>query len=358
MATDMIEFRKALYKDKRVFETALKCDEKTVNKYLLGIYNTIVNNDKLQSCDIDSIKNAAITSATLGVPVDANNYAYLIPYGNKVQLQMSYKGYVYIAKQDKDVDNISAVLVYPEDQFSVDLGNNSMSHIPNLESSSYGDESTIRFVYAIVRFRHSTGRSQMFEVMTKKQVDEIRASSKAGAEKDKWGKPTIWEKHYGEMARKTAIKRLCKHAQLGNVAVADQVDNAMHENKIINVTPEGELLIDDPDNKLKNDIIAAVEACNTSSELEAVQLKYQDNIQELMLYNMGVSKEIGNVTRRVGEALYIADVTEYLQACDDEESLDKVYEAHKARMNQLKAAQRNDLTQIYCELKQHFVDVA
>lgn len=341
-----------------MFETALKCDEKTANKYLLGIYNTIVNNDKLKNCDIESIKNAAITSATLGIPVDANNYAYLIPYGNKVQLQMSYKGYVYIAKQDKDVDNISAVLVYPDDTFSIDLGNNSMSHIPNLESSSYGDESTIRFVYAIVRFRHATGRTQMFEVMTKKQVDEIRKISQAGGQKDKWGKPTIWEKHYGEMARKTAIKRLCKHAQLGDVAVVDQIDNAIHENKIINVTPEGELLVDDPDTKLKNQIIKAVNACVSPKELEDAQSKYQDDLQELSLYNVSASKEIMKEMGKAADSLYIDEVTAYLESCEDIESVDKVYSTHEPRINRLKATERNAVIQTYVDLKQHFIDVA
>jgi phage RecT family recombinase len=355
---ELIELKKSLHKDKRVFETALKCDEKAANKYLLGIYNTIVNNDKLQNCDIESIKNAAITSATLGVPVDANNYAYLIPYGNKVQLQMSYKGYVYVAKQDKDVDNISAVLVYPDDKFSVDLGNNSISHIPNLESGSYGDEELIRFVYAVVRFRQSTGRSQMFEVLTKKQVDEIRAGSKAGGEKDKWGKPTIWQKHYGEMARKTAIKRLCKHAQLGNVAVADQVDNAVHENKIINVTPEGELLVDDPDTKLKNIIIEAVNSSSSTQELNDVQVKYQDDVQDLSLYNVAASKEVMKAMGKAADSLYIEDVTGCLEGCDDIESIDKVYSAHEPRINRLKATERNGVIEAYVNLKQHFIDAA
>lgn len=351
-----IELRKAIYKDKRAFETALQCSEKAANKYLLGIYNTIINNPKLQECDIESIKNAAITSATLGIPIDARNYAYLIPYKGKVQFQMSYKGYVFIAKQDKDVDNITPALVYPDDEFDIDIGNNTITHKPNLESESYGDESLIRFAYAIVRFRHNTGRAQMFEVMTKKQIDKIRASSKAGGKTDNWGNKTIWEKHYGEMAKKTAIKRLCKHAQLGDVAIYDEIDNAVLNDKIINVTPDGELLVEEPDVKSQNEIIQAAENCKTSKELDDVHAKYQDKIQELWLYNREVSKSISDVLGVVGNRLYIEDVTECLEACEDEESLDTVFKAHEKRINQLKAIDRNKLTQIYVESKQFFID--
>lgn len=353
---DLVQVKSFLYKEKKSFETALNCSEAYANKYLQGVYNTIINNEKLQKCDLESIKNAAVTSATLGVPVDANNFAYLIPYNGKVQLQLSYKGYVYMAKQDSDVDNISAVLVYPEDEFSVDLGNNIITHIPKLDSESYGREHSIKFVYAIVRFKKDSGRSQMFEVMTKKQVDEIRASSKAGGQKDKHGKPTIWEKHYGEMARKTAIKRLCKHAQLGNIAQADQIDNAFEQNKIINVTPDNELLVESPDSEKVKEIIEDVNNCHDLESFQGIQAKYQDTIQELMLYNVTCSKEVTKAMGVKEDELYIDKVTSALENCEDDEGIDKVWQAHEKRINQLKAKDRNSVTEIYTDMKQFFID--
>lgn len=349
---ELVELKKSLYKDKRAFEVALGCDEKTANKYLIGIYNTIVNNDKLQKCKISSIINAAVTSATLGIPVDANNFAYLIAYGDKVQFQMSYKGYVYIAKQDKDVDNISSVLVYPDDEFKVDIGNNTISHIPDLDSPHYGNEKDIKFVYSIVRFKANTGRAQMFEILTRKQVDEIRLTSKSGGAKDKYGNPTIWERHYGEMARKTAIKRLCKHAQLGNISLVDQIDNADYEDKIINVTPQGELLVESADSQLVNKIINDVNECSDLTELGQIQAKYQDSLQELMLYNINASKKILKVMGLKEDSLFSDKIISIIQSCEDEDGLDKVWGAHEKRINQLKTKDRNQITEIYCDKKQ------
>lgn len=351
----LIDLKKSLHADKRVFETALQCDEKTANKYLLGIYNTIINNNRLQQCELESIKNAAVTSATLGLPVDARGLAYLIPYKGKAQFQMSYKGYVYLAKQDTDVDNVVTGLVYPDDDFSVDLGNNVVNHIPKLDSPSYGKEESIRFVYAIVRFKHDTGRSQIFEVMTKKQVDEIRESSQAGGEKDKWGNPTIWQKHYGEMARKTVIKRILKHAQLGN-SLCDLVDNSIHENKVINVTPEGELLVDEPDEKLKQEVIEATNKCTTLEELEDVQAKYQDKHQELALYNVAVSKAITSEYSKKHDELYIEKLENALDSCEDPDSLDLVYANHEKRINSLKAADRKHMQEYYASRKDLFLN--
>jgi len=354
------QVKKDLYKNKRSFSVALRAekDESKVNKYILGIYNTIQSNNKLLECSMESIKDAAITSACLDVPIDARNLAYLIPYKTKAQFQLSYKGYVYIAKNDPDVDNIQSIIVYDDDEFEIDLGSNIIIHKPNLESQGYGSNDNIRFVYAIVRFKENTGRSEIFEVMTKKQIDAIRSSSKAGGKTDKCGNLTIWEKHYGEMARKTAIKRLCKHAQLGDVARFDQIDNSIEDNKIINVTPDGSLLVEDlnKDDEKTEEIIEAIKEAKDEQELTEVQQKYREVMEELFMYNMGASKKIRREVLSKSTELYMKSVYGYLEGCEDEEGLDKVFEAHEKRITLLKAKERNEVTEFYVEMKQKLID--
>lgn len=352
--TDLI--KSTLLDGRKSFSLALGGAQEIADKYILGVYNTVILNDKLMQCDAASIRDAAITSAVLGVAIDARQYAYLIPYNGKAQFQMSYKGYVYIAKRDIDVDNIWSNVVYEDDAFSIDLGNNTLSHIPNLESPKYGLEAHIKYFYALVRFKSNTGRSQMFEVMTKKQVDEIRAKSKAGGEKDKWGNLTIWAGHYLEMGRKTTIKRLCKHAQLGDTARLDEIDNGFEQGKIINVTPQGELKVDDSIREDKEKIIALINACNNQEDLDKV---YNDNsiLIESMIGN-NASTEITKLSKEKREEFYADMVTESLDCCEDVDSLDKVYNNHLPRINQLKAAIRNEVTEHYCGLKQALMDIA
>lgn len=352
--TDLI--KSTLLDARSHFAVAFGGNKDVANKYILGVYNTVILNDKLMECDAASIRDAAITSAVLGVAVDARQYAYLVPYNKKAQFQMSYKGYVHVAKRDLDVDNIHSNIVYEDDTFAIDIGMNTLSHIPNLESLKYGKNESIKYVYAQVRFRTNTGRSMSFEVMTKAQIDEIRAFSKSGGIKDKWGNPTIWEKNYGEMARKTVIKRLCKHAQLGDTAALDEIDNGIEQGKIINVTPEGNLQVDNTLNENKNKILDLIAASTTQQEHEAIYTTHADIIEELT--SNGMTTEISKASRDRKEELYINKVEECLEACEDLDSLERVFKTHEERINTFKASRRNDLIETYCGLKQSFIDAA
>lgn len=348
--------KNTLLHGRKSFALALGGAQESANKYILGVYNMVILNDKLMECDANSICDAAITSAVLGVPLDARHYAYLIPYNKKAQFQLSYKGYVHIAKRDTDVDNVWSNIVYEDDAFSIDLGVNTLSHIPNLESDKYGLDAHIKYIYSIVRFKANSGRAQMFEVMTKKQIDEIRASSKSGGAVDKWGNPTIWAKNYGEMGRKTVTKRLCKHAQLGDVAIADEIDNSIENGKIINVTPEGSIKVDDSVREDKEKMIALLESINNQETLDKFFIDNTEKLEELT--GNGAISEISKISKDKKESFYAEMVMDLLSDCEDPDSLDKVYKNHEPRLNQMKAAIRNEVTEHYCGLKQTLTDMA
>lgn len=353
----MKDVKDMLIASKKTFDVALLAnnDEAVINNYILGVCNTLATNPSLLKCTPQSIRDAAITSATLGVPLDARKYAYLVPYGDKAQFQLSYKGFVDIAKRDRDVDNIQSIIVYQEDTFSLDIGANTVSHMPNLDAPSYGNDSAIKFFYAVVRFRANTGRAPIFEVMSKKQIDEIRANSNAGGEKDKWGNPTIWAKYYSEMGRKTVIKRLCKHAQLGDTARFDEIDNAIEQNKIININPDGVVESEDLLQKDRDKILEAIAACQTDEEVKNIGGTHFEKLEEINCYNMTFAKEISVAMGKKEDELYIERMEETFAGCEDVESLDKVYEAHKVRIARLKAKDRNAVEQVYCDCKEELL---
>lgn len=354
---DMSDLVKStLIEGRKSFALALGGNQEIADKYILGVYNTVILNDKLMECSPASIRDAAITSAVLGVPIDARHYAYLIPYNSKAQFQMSYKGYVHVAKRDPDVDNIWSNIVYEDDAFSIDIGDNKLSHVPNLESDKYGLVAHIKYIYAVVRFKTNTGRSHMFEVMTLKQIKEIRAISKSGGEKDKYGKPTIWESNFSEMGRKTVIKRLCKHAQLGDVSRVDEIDNSLENGKIINVTPQGELKVDDSLRENRDKILSLISETESQEELDKVFQDNREKIEELI--NSSLSAEISKASKEKKDELYGDKIMSYLGDCEDISSLDRVYNNHKVGIDQLKAALRNEVTQYYTDLKQTLTDMA
>lgn len=62
---------------------------------ILSLYNS---EKMLQKCEPMSIISSAMVAATLDLPVDKNlGYMYIVPYGNKAQPQMGYKGYIQLA---------------------------------------------------------------------------------------------------------------------------------------------------------------------------------------------------------------------------------------------------------------------
>ena len=61
--------------------------------FMMAIVGVVEGTPQLQSCDPQSIINSAIASATLDLPIEKNlGYAYIVPYKDKAQFQMGYKG--------------------------------------------------------------------------------------------------------------------------------------------------------------------------------------------------------------------------------------------------------------------------
>lgn len=168
---------------------------------------------KLLACDVRSFIAAAVGAAQLGLePGDARGLAYLVPFKenkkdgsgkwtstDKVQLIIGYRGYVDLARRSGMVSSINAFPVFEGDHFDYRLGlEPTIDHVP-----CDGDEDpmTLTHVYAVAKVQ---GEPQ-FVVLTRNQIEKARQRSQTG--KDGNGP---WGSDYVEMAKKTAVRRLCK----------------------------------------------------------------------------------------------------------------------------------------------------
>lgn len=157
----------------------------------------VSSNPALQKCTPNSIALAAYEAATLGLPVNKLQLAYLVPYGNEAKLLISYRGYIQLALDTGFVFDISAEIAYANDHFKQVLGSNPrIDHEP-----ADGERGEAIAVYAIARLANGIKKQV---VMTKAQVEKIRNACSKSAN------GTTWTQHWEEMAKKTAIKRLCK----------------------------------------------------------------------------------------------------------------------------------------------------
>jgi len=147
-----------------------------------------------------SLVNAFYDAAVLDLePVLGS--VYFVKYGDEVTMLIGYRGLVELAKRgDPTIEDIYGQVVYEGDEFDYQEGDEPrLIHRPSL-ARDVSDPTKITRVYAIA-FR-SGGRRPIFTVMTKSDVDGIRARSKAR-------NAGPWVTDYPAMAMKTAVRGLC-----------------------------------------------------------------------------------------------------------------------------------------------------
>lgn len=95
-------------------------------KWFITTLMTLVSqSDKLKTADPKSVYLAALTSATLDLPINQNLwFAYILPYGGagwvKAQFQLWYKWFIQLALRSGQFKTISATPVYKGQMVSKD----------------------------------------------------------------------------------------------------------------------------------------------------------------------------------------------------------------------------------------------
>ncbi len=176
----------------------------TADRMMRVAMTAVQRTPKLLECTPASLFGAIVQASQLGLEPDgALGHAYLIPYWNgtkkvfEVQFMPGYKGLLDLARRSRQLSTIEARVVHSADAFQFSFG-----LVPVLKHTpiTTGDSGEATHVYAIV---HLKDGGAQFDVMSREDVEKIRARSKA---KDSGPWVTDWD----EMAKKTVLRRLCK----------------------------------------------------------------------------------------------------------------------------------------------------
>lgn len=180
------------------------------------VLTAIQQNPKLADADRQSLYNASLRAAADGLVPDGREGAfveYSVKQGNGWAKAIQWMPMVagVIKRLATAGITIDAQLVYENDEFEQTLGDDAAIHhkAPKL-GQPRGD---ILGVYAIARLPNGM---VMREVMDRDQVEQVRAASKS-----KDGGP--WAQWWGEMARKTVIRRLAKRLPILDPAVSETI---------------------------------------------------------------------------------------------------------------------------------------
>lgn len=166
--------------------------------------------------DRQSLFNAAVRAATDGLLPDGREGAFVVfrkKVGDKWVTAVQFMPMVagIIKRLATAGITIDAQLVHENDEFDQEFGDHaSIRHKAPKLGQPRGD---ILGCYAIATLANGM---VMREVMDKQQVEQVRAASKTAD-----GGP--WASWFGEMARKTVIRRLAKRLPILDAKVADTI---------------------------------------------------------------------------------------------------------------------------------------
>lgn len=169
---------------------------------------------KLAANDRQSVINAVTNIAAIGISLNpAKKQAYLVPRKGKICLDISYMGLIDLAIQSGSIMWAQADLVYETDAFTLNGFDRPPTHQFNPFSKERGE-----IVGAYVVVKTHTG-DYLTECMSREDIDSIKNRS----ESVKAGKSSPWDTDYGEMAKKTVVKRAYKYWPK-----SDRLDQAIH----------------------------------------------------------------------------------------------------------------------------------
>lgn len=147
----------------------------------------------------ESFRNAIINVASMGVSLNpAAKEAYLVPRGGAICLDISYMGLQTIAQQSGAVLWSKAKLVYSNDNYV----NTGIDTAPEHTYSAFGKRGDMVGAYCVAKLADG---SFMTEEMTAEDINRIKGRSQSAK-----GNSSPWSTDFGEMAKKTVIKRAAK----------------------------------------------------------------------------------------------------------------------------------------------------
>jgi len=173
----------------------------------------IRKNPNIAACSTTSIIGAVTQASILGFqPTEVLSHFYFVPYNIKLasggwskecQFQVSYKGWIDLARRSGEIQTIHSYCVFEGDDFDYQLGlNPDLNHRP-ASMVDRTDAKKLLYSYAVVKY-HSGGFN--FVVLTKKEIESYRLRSPMARKNPEPTGP--WKTDYPKMAMAKAVKQL------------------------------------------------------------------------------------------------------------------------------------------------------
>lgn len=211
----------------------------TPERFLKVAHACITKTPRLAQCEPKDIVMALIQCSEMGLePNTPLHHVHLIPFKNgersrqlrrdvyDVQLIIGFEGYLELMYRTGKIRSLSCEVAYEADEFDYDLGSKPfIHHKPNLKIRKLEDRGEIQAAYMCADI---DGGGTKITLMSYADVIAIRDRSHGYRNAVRYGKDHPWTTDFGEMAKKTVIRRgqkqMPKGVEFASSARAAQID--------------------------------------------------------------------------------------------------------------------------------------
>lgn len=213
--------------------------DKGAGAFVTSILSLVKSTPQLAAADPKTVISAAMTAATLKLPINPNlGFAYIVPYKDTATFQMGYKGYIQLAMRTGQYKTINASVVYEGQIEDVDFVTGEIIR---------GKKKSDKVVGYVAYFELINGFSKMVYMSHEDMMRHALTYSQAYKGDKKYGKTnSVWSTNFEAMGLKTVLKQLISKygimsidmqgAGLETALSADSTDD-VYERSPQNVTP-------------------------------------------------------------------------------------------------------------------------
>lgn len=201
------------------------------NGFMASIVTLCSNSKALAKCEASSIMNAAFIAASLDLPIDPNlGFAAIVPYGEKAQFQMMYKGFVQLAIRSAQYKGMNVSEVYQDEieSYNPITGEITFNDFKDCTQRKAGDEANIAGYYAWFTLINGFNKPLYMDIPA---IDKHAGKYSQSYKKDLRNKTreSLWETDKHAMRSKTVLKLLLSKWGILNVQMqqAIQFDQAV-----------------------------------------------------------------------------------------------------------------------------------
>jgi recombination protein RecT len=203
---EMTQWQAAIGQAKRKFTDVNIYKQVNYDTEAMFAYQMVKKSDylmKIAEQRPDTLRDALINVGAIGLSLNpATQYAYLVPRDNVCCLDISYKGLIKIATDSGSIKWAKADLVYAADKFEY----KGPCTMPDHAADVFGNRGEFVGAYCAAK---TVDGDYLIEIMTSQDIYDIRDKSMAFV-RGKEGQRGPWESFFGEMAKKSIIKRASK----------------------------------------------------------------------------------------------------------------------------------------------------